>query len=190
MEKKRTLTKEERRQRQKQLEQARRQRRLKPAQESPPAEPATATDAAPSSEASSKKAGRPRKRDVTAADVSGLKYFQELKPRLEPLHKVGCERDKSNNRDLHYDDLCMLLLLAMFHPIVDGQRALQQASELEKVQQRLQVTAVGTAAIDPGDGAQTANWQWIGEVAIAHALRSRSVRAHTHRCDARWRRRT
>jgi hypothetical protein len=39
----------------------------------------------------------------------------------------------------HYDDLCKLLLRGLFNPIVDSQRGLQLAGELEDVQQRLGV---------------------------------------------------
>jgi hypothetical protein len=74
---------------------------------------------------------------VTAADITGLKCFEKLAPLLERLHSVGCERDTAGNRDLHYDELCLLLLLALFNPVVDGLRGVQQASELEKIQKRL-----------------------------------------------------
>ena len=142
------LSKEERRQRQKRLEQARRQARLRPAQALPVAEPASVSDGAGGSEASARKRrGRPKRRDVTAADVTGLKYFEKLRPLLERLHEVGCERDKAGNRELHYDELCLLLLLGLFNPVVDGLRGLQQASELEKVQQRLKVRRVSLGSL-------------------------------------------
>ena len=83
--------------------------------------------------------GRPKRPDVTAADVTGLKYFEKLTPLLERLHGTGCERDRAGNRNLHYDKLCLLVLLGLFNPIVDSLRALQQASELEKVQKRLKL---------------------------------------------------
>jgi hypothetical protein len=76
---------------------------------------------------------------VTAADVRGLKYLEQLVPLFERLHEVGCERDRAGNRDLHCNDLCLLLLLALFNPVVKSLRGLQQASELEKVQKRLQL---------------------------------------------------
>jgi hypothetical protein len=83
--------------------------------------------------------GRRKRPDVTVADVSGVKYFERLVPLLEPLHDVGCERDRAGNRELHYDQLCVLLLLGLFHPVVDGLRGLQQASELAKIQKRLKL---------------------------------------------------
>ena len=82
--------------------------------------------------------GRRKKQDrITEADVSGLKYFDRLAPLLARLHDVGCQRDKAGNRQLHFDQYCMLILLYLFNPIVTSLRGLQQASELAKVQKRL-----------------------------------------------------
>jgi hypothetical protein len=69
--------------------------------------------------------------------VRGLKYFDMLLPLFKPLHDVGCERDKANNRKLHYDQYCLEILLFLFNPIVSSLRALQQASELKNVQKKL-----------------------------------------------------
>jgi len=41
-----------------------------------------------------------------------------LLPLLEPLHDEQCARDKANNRELHYDQYCMLVLLYIFNPTV------------------------------------------------------------------------
>ena len=71
---------------------------------------------------------------ITEADVSGLKYFDHLAPLLERLHDVGCQRDRAGNRQLHFDQYCLLILLYLFNPIVTSLRGLQQASELAKVQ--------------------------------------------------------
>ena len=142
------LTKEERRQRQKRLEEARRHARSRPAPASPVADVTSVSDVAGCSEASpAKRRGRPKRREVTVADVTGLKYFEKLKPLLERLHEVGCERDKAGNRELHYDEFCLFLLLGLFNPVVDSLRGLQQASELEKVQQRLEVGRVSLGAL-------------------------------------------
>lgn len=74
---------------------------------------------------------------ITDKDVTGLKYFDKLVPLLEPLHDVGCARDKAGNRTLHFDQYCLLVLLFLFSPIVRSLRAIQQASQLERVQKRL-----------------------------------------------------
>jgi hypothetical protein len=83
-------------------------------------------------------AGRQKQQErITEADVSGLKYFDRLAPLLERLRDVGCQRDEAGNRQLHFDQYCLLILLYLFNPIVTSLRGLQQASELAKVQKRL-----------------------------------------------------
>jgi hypothetical protein len=74
---------------------------------------------------------------VREEDVTGLKYFDKLAPLLARLHDVGCQRDKAGNRKLHYDQYCMLVLLFLFNPVVRSLRAIEQASELRKVQRKL-----------------------------------------------------
>jgi hypothetical protein len=81
-------------------------------------------------------AGKKRE-DVREEDVTGLKYFDKLVPLLARLHDVGCQRDKAGNRTLHFDQYCMLVLLFLFNPVVRSLRAIEQASELRKVQRKL-----------------------------------------------------
>jgi hypothetical protein len=81
-------------------------------------------------------AGKKRE-DVREEDVTGLKYFDKLAPLLKRLHEVGCQRDKAGNRTLHFDQYCMLVLLFLFNPVVRSLRAIEQASELRKVQRKL-----------------------------------------------------
>jgi len=78
-----------------------------------------------------------RREKVREEDVTGLKYFDKLAPLLARLHEVGCERDKAGNRKLHYDQYCLLVLLFFFNPVVRSLRAIEQASELRKVQRKL-----------------------------------------------------
>ena len=81
-------------------------------------------------------AGKKREK-VRDEDVTGLKYFDKLQPLLKRLHEVGCQRDKAGNRKLHMDEYCLLVLLFLFNPVVRSLRAIQQASELRKVQRKL-----------------------------------------------------
>ncbi|HAH46753.1 MAG: hypothetical protein CME32_30245 [Gimesia sp.] len=53
------------------------------------------------------------------------------------MRPEGTERDKAGNRQLFYDQYCALQLLYLFNPIVTSLRGLQQASELKKVQRKL-----------------------------------------------------
>jgi hypothetical protein len=59
-----------------------------------------------------------------------LKYFHRLAPLLARLHDDGCQRDKAGNRQLHFDQYTMLVLLFLFNPIVSSLRAIVQASEV------------------------------------------------------------
>jgi hypothetical protein len=81
-------------------------------------------------------AGR-RPAPLKASDIAGLKYFDQLLPLLERLKDDGCVRDRAGNRELHYDQYCLLVLLYLFNPICSSLRAVQQASELKNVQSRL-----------------------------------------------------
>jgi hypothetical protein len=81
-------------------------------------------------------AGKAREK-VTERQITGLKYFDKLAPLLARLHDDGCARDRAGNRELHYDQYCMLMLLYLFNPVVTSLRGLQQASELAKVQKKL-----------------------------------------------------
>ena len=81
-------------------------------------------------------AGKKRE-EVREKDISGLKYFDKLAPLFASLHEVGCQRDKAGNRQLHFDQYCLLMLLCFFNPVVRSLRGIQQASQLRKVQRKL-----------------------------------------------------
>ena len=74
---------------------------------------------------------------IRAEEVQGLKYLPALQHLLNRLHEDGCARDRAGNRQLHFDQYCMLVLLSMFSPVMRSLRAIRQASELAKVQKRL-----------------------------------------------------
>jgi hypothetical protein len=78
------------------------------------------------------------KRDkIKERQLQGFKYFKAVSGMLEGLHDAGCQRDRAGNRILHMDQYISLLLLYMFNPICTSLRAIQQASELKKVQRKL-----------------------------------------------------
>ena len=97
----------------------------------------TETETETETEAEAEAAKLKKKPKIQEKDITGLKYFDKLAPMLERLHRDGCKRDKANNRTLHYDQYCMLLLLYLFNPIVTSMRGIGQASELKKVQKKL-----------------------------------------------------
>ncbi len=65
---------------------------------------------------------------------------------LERLHKVGTANDSANNRQLHMDQYCTLILLWLYSPILTSLRGLQQASLLSKVQKKFGIakTSLGS----------------------------------------------
>lgn len=78
-----------------------------------------------------------KKARLRERDVGGMKHLQKLLPLLDRLHDVGCERDRAGNRQLHFDQYCLLVLLSLFNPVINSLRGIQQASELQKVQRLL-----------------------------------------------------
>jgi len=80
----------------------------------------------------------PKKDHIEEPDITGLKYFDQLAPLLERLHENGCERDRAGNRQLHFDQYCLLILLYLFNPLITSLRGIQQASELKNVRRKLQ----------------------------------------------------
>ena len=78
-----------------------------------------------------------KRKKIKEKDLQGFKYFKAISAMLENLHDAGCERDRANNRILHMDQYMSLILLYMFNPICSSLRAVQQASELKKVQRKL-----------------------------------------------------
>jgi hypothetical protein len=80
------------------------------------------------------------RQEIRERDLQGFKYFKKVRRLLERLHQAGCQRDRAHNRRLHMDEYCLLVLLYLFNPICVSLRALQQASELRKVQEVLGVS--------------------------------------------------
>ena len=78
-----------------------------------------------------------KREKIKEHQLQGFKYFKAISGLLEDLHDAGCKRDKAGNRILHMDQYMSLLLLYMFNPICTSLRAVQQASELKKVQRKL-----------------------------------------------------
>jgi hypothetical protein len=103
-----------------------------------------------------------RREKIKDSDVTGLKYFDRLGPLLQRLHDDACERDTAGNRDLHFDQHCMLILLYLFNPVVSSLRAIQQASELKKVQRKLGCKRASLGSLS--EGSQVFNPQLLREV--------------------------
>jgi len=80
---------------------------------------------------------RPAKPPILEPDLHGFKHFKLLLPVMERLRHAGCARDHAGNRILHFDQYAALILLYFFNPIVTSLRAIQQTSQLQKVQRLL-----------------------------------------------------
>src|SRR5210317_468141 len=78
-----------------------------------------------------------KRKKIKEEQLQGFKYFKAISGMLESLHEAGCQRDRAGNRLLHMDQYMSLLLLYMFNPICTSLRAVQQASQLKKVQRKL-----------------------------------------------------
>jgi hypothetical protein len=74
-----------------------------------------------------------------AARLGHFKQLRKVAGLLSFLHDNGCSRDKADNRELHFDDYVLLLLLWMFNPAIDSVRSLQRAAGLPEVRRRLKV---------------------------------------------------
>jgi len=78
-----------------------------------------------------------KRHKIKDSELQGFKYFNAISGMLERLHEAGWQYDRAGNRTLHMDQYLSLLLLYMFNPICTSLRAIQQASELKKVQRTL-----------------------------------------------------
>jgi hypothetical protein len=76
---------------------------------------------------------------ITIDDLRGFKQLRRVAGLLSFLHDNGCGRDRAGNRELHFDDYVLLVLLYLFNPLIDSMRTLQKVADLPEVQERLGV---------------------------------------------------
>jgi hypothetical protein len=103
-----------------------------------------------------------KREDIKDHQLQGLKYFKAIGGLLDGLHEAGCECDKAGNRLLHMDQYMAMLLLYMFNPICTSLRAIQQASELKKVQRMLGCSRASLGSLS--ESARVFNSQLMQEV--------------------------
>jgi DDE family transposase len=77
------------------------------------------------------------RRQVSIDQLQGLKQLRRVASLLSAVHQSGCGRDKADNRELHFDDYVLLILLYLLNPLIDSMRTLQKVSELPELQSRL-----------------------------------------------------
>lgn len=85
---------------------------------------------------------------VQAAELQGFKYFEMVSQLVQRLRPVGAERDKAGNRELFCDQSLSLMLLYFFSPVITSLKALQEATELDKVQKLLGIQRVSLGSIN------------------------------------------
>jgi hypothetical protein len=76
-------------------------------------------------------------RPISLDQLQGLKQLRRVATLLSAVHQSGCARDRADNRELHFDDYVLLILLYLFNPLIDSMRTLQKVSELPELQKRL-----------------------------------------------------
>ena len=74
-----------------------------------------------------------------AKQLGHFKRLRKVAGLLSFLHSVGCVRDTAHNRELHFDDYVLLVLLWMFNPLIDSLTTLHRLSDLEEVQKKLNI---------------------------------------------------
>jgi hypothetical protein len=75
----------------------------------------------------------PSARDLALSDIRGMKQLRRVAGLLSSLHESGCGRDAAGNRELHFDDYVLLVLLYLFNPLIDSVRTLQKVADLPEV---------------------------------------------------------
>ncbi len=89
-----------------------------------------------------KKPGPPKNPPIREEDIQGFKYLDAFFKTLKRFHDVKDHK----NRELHYDQYLALILLYFFSPVLTSLRGIQQATTLEKIQERLGIkeTSLGS----------------------------------------------
>ena len=88
-----------------------------------------------------------RRPPIPENQLQGLKYFSSLMDLLPQLRHVATHRDRAGNRELFCDGYVGLLLIYFFNSIVTSLRALQELSELDKVQKLLGIRRVSLGSL-------------------------------------------
>ena len=88
--------------------------------------------------------------ELTADDIRGFKQLRRVAGLLSFLHEVGCDRDKAGNRELHFDDYVLLVLLYLFNPLIDSLRTLQKVADLPQVRERLGIKRFSLGSFSEG----------------------------------------
>ena len=117
-----------------------------------------------------------KRHKIKESELAGFKYFKSISGMLEGLHEAGCQRDPAGNRRLHMDQYVSLLLLYMFNPICTSLRAIQQASELKKVQLKLGCSRASLGSLS--EAATVFDSRLMQEIVTDLAAQLRPISSH------------
>lgn len=78
-----------------------------------------------------------RKDDQSLGPLQGVRMLQRMEPLLQRLRSAAVDRDRAGNRRLFFDDVCALILLTFFNPVMKSLRDLKRASQLPQVRKKL-----------------------------------------------------
>ena len=104
---------------------------------------------------SSAKKGRgcPKKNPIQGKDLQGFKFLHKFIPLLKKFHLVK----DHHNRDLHFDQYIVLILLYFFTPVLTSLRGIQQASHLNKVKKILGIKGASLGSLSEASSVFDAN---------------------------------
>jgi len=88
-----------------------------------------------------------RAEEAAARRLRSVRMIKPLRQMLKRIHSAGAERDQAGNRKFFYDHYLSLLLLFYVNPSLDSMRALQNASNWEKVRKRLGIPRVSLGSL-------------------------------------------
>jgi hypothetical protein len=85
--------------------------------------------------------------EAAARRLRSVRMIGPLRKLLKRIHSAGTGRDRAHNRKFFYDHYLSLLLLYFVNPSLDSLRALQNASNWEKVRKRLGIPRVSLGSL-------------------------------------------
>ena len=88
-----------------------------------------------------------RQTEEAGRRLRSVRLIKPLEKLLQQIHGAGAERDRAGNRRFFYDHYLSLLLLYFVNPALDSLRALQHASNWQKVRKRLGIPRVSLGSL-------------------------------------------
>jgi hypothetical protein len=85
--------------------------------------------------------------EAAARRLRSVRMIAPLRRLVKQIHWAGTERDRAGNRQFFYDHYLSLLLLYFVNPSLTSLRSLQNASNWERVRQRLGIPRVSLGSL-------------------------------------------